>query len=107
MKENKNKNLCPLHEQRTDFTPIAIVYSVYGIVGREAKYAGKYLATFLTEKWKRSYPEMAFYVQVKMVIAVVRANNLLIRGSRDQHKPRHLQIADEATMYDWRVHHDG
>ena len=100
-KEKKDKYLRKCHEERKDFTPL--VYSVDGIAGREAKSAEKRLATYLADKWKKGYPEMVFYVRVRMALAVVKANSLLIRGSRDRQKPRRPQISDRASMYDWRV----
>jgi hypothetical protein len=66
---------------RKDFTPM--VYSVDGIAGREARNTEKRLATHLAGKWNREYSQMVYYVRVRMTIAVVRANSLLICGSRD------------------------
>ncbi len=60
-----------------------MVYSVDGIAGREARNVEKQLATHLASKWNREYSQMVYYVRVRMEIAVVRANSLLIRGSRD------------------------
>ena len=80
-----------------------MVYSVDGIADREARHAEKHLATYLAEKWNRGYPEMVFYVRTRMALAVVKANSLLILGSRDRQKPRRPQISDRASMYDWRV----
>ena len=42
------------------------------------------MATFLAKKWGRPYSQMVYYVRVRMALAVVRANSLLIRGSRDR-----------------------
>jgi hypothetical protein len=81
-KEKKDKYLQNCLEMRKDFTPM--VYSVDGIAGREARNAEKRLATHLAGKWNREYFQMVYYVRVRMAIAVVRANSLLIRGSRDQ-----------------------
>jgi hypothetical protein len=61
-----------------------MVYSVDGIAGREAWNAEKRLATHLAGKWNREYSQMVYYVRVRMAIAVIRVNSLLIRGSRDQ-----------------------
>ena len=81
-KEKKDKYLWTCLELRKDFTPM--VYSVDGIAGREAQNAEKRLATHLASKWNRGYSQMVYYVRVRMAIAVVRANSLLIRGSRDR-----------------------
>jgi hypothetical protein len=80
-KEKKDKYLQTCLEMRKDFTPM--VYLVDGNVGREARNAKRRLATHLTSKWNRGYSQMVYYVRVWMSIAVVRANSLLIRGSRD------------------------
>jgi hypothetical protein len=80
-KEKKNQYLCPCLEMRKDFTPL--VYSVDGIAGREAKNAEKRHAYHLSKKWHKHLPQMVYYVRIRMANAVVRANSLLIRGSRD------------------------
>jgi hypothetical protein len=80
-KKKKDKYLQTCLEMRNDFTPM--VYLVDGIVGREARNAKKRLATHLASKWNRGYSQMVYYVRVWMLIAVVCANSLLIRGSRD------------------------
>ncbi len=65
-----------------DFTPM--IYSVDSIVGREAWNAEKRLATHLAGKWNCEYSQMVYYVRVRMAIAVVQANSLLIHGNWDQ-----------------------
>ncbi len=64
-----------------DFTPM--VYSVEGIAGCEAQHAKKHLTVHLAGKWNCEYSQMVFYVRVRMAIAVVCANSLLICGGRD------------------------
>ena len=59
-----------------------MVYSVDGIAGKETKRAEKHLAEVLAAKWRKEYSEMVYYVRVRMALAVVRANSLLIYGSR-------------------------
>jgi hypothetical protein len=100
-KEKKNQYLRPCLEMRKDFTPL--VYSVDGIAGREAKNAEKRLAYHLSEKWHKQLPQMVYYVRIRMAIAVVRANSLLIRGSKDRQRPRHPVISDRHAMNDWRT----
>ena len=80
-----------------------MVYSVDGMAGREAKNAEKRCAAYLAEKWERPYSQMVWYVRVRMSIMIVRANTLLLRGSRDRQTPRRPQISDQAAMYDWRT----
>jgi hypothetical protein len=60
-----------------------MVYLVDRIAGREDRNAEKRLATHLASKWNRRYSQMVYYVRVRMPIAVVHANSLLINGSRD------------------------
>jgi hypothetical protein len=91
-KEKKNQYLCPCLEMRKDFTPL--VYLVDGIAGREAKNAEKLLAYHLLEKWHKPLLQMVYYVRIRMSIAVVCANSLLIRGSRDRQHPCHPVIFD-------------
>jgi hypothetical protein len=64
-----------------DFTPI--MYLVDGIAEREARNVEKRLATHLAGKWNQGYSQMVYYVRVRMAIAVVGANSLLVCGSRD------------------------
>ena len=80
-KEKKDKYLQNCLEMWKDFTPM--IYSMDGIACREAWNVEKRLATHLASKWKREYSQMVYYVRVRMAIAVVHANNLLIHGSRD------------------------
>jgi hypothetical protein len=61
-----------------------MIYSVDGIVGREAWNAEKRLATHLAGKWNCEYSQMVYYVRVRMAIVVAQANSLLIHGSRDR-----------------------
>ena len=103
-KEKKDKYLQNCLEMRKDFTPM--IYSVDGIEGREARNAEKRLATHLAGKWKREYSQMVYYVRVRMAIVVVRANSLLIRGSRDRQRPRRPLIPDGAALGDWRTWSD-
>ncbi len=90
---------------RKDFMPM--VYSVDGIAGRKAQNAEKRLATHLASKWKHEYSQMVYYVRVRTAIAVVRADSLLIHGSRDrQQQPRCPLIPNGAALGDWRTWSD-
>jgi hypothetical protein len=100
-KDKKNQYLHPCLEMRKDFTPL--VYSVNGIAGIEAKNAEKHLAYHLSEKWHKPLPQMVYYVRIRMSIAKVCANSLLIRGSRDRQCPCRPVIFDQHTMNDWRT----
>ena len=59
-------------------------YSAYGITGAEALAEQKRLAALLRYKLKREYSEMCGFVQVRMSLAIVRSNILLLCGSRDK-----------------------
>jgi hypothetical protein len=96
----KNKHLVPCLERRRDFTPL--VYSVDGMAGRETKMAEKRLASQLAWKWKKEYSEMVGYVRTKMCLAVLRANTLLIRGSRERRSRARPHLDDGAAMAGWR-----
>ncbi len=84
-----------------DFTPL--VDSVDGIAGREAKNAKKHLPYHLLEKWHKPLPQMVYYVWIRMSIAVVRANSLLIRGSKDQQCSHCPAIFDQHAMNNWQT----
>jgi hypothetical protein len=103
-KEKKNQYLRPCLEMQKDFTPL--VYSVDGIAGKEAKNAEKHLAYHLSEKWHKHLPQMVYNGWIRMAIAVVRANSLLIRGSRNRQRPRRPVISDQHAMNDWRTWSD-
>jgi hypothetical protein len=99
-KEKKDRYRQTCLELRKDFTPM--VYLVDGISVREARNAKRRLATHLAGKWKRGYSQMVYYVRVRMAIAVVCANSLLICGSRDRQHPRRPLIPDGAALGNWQ-----
>jgi hypothetical protein len=103
-KEKKDKYLQTCLEMQKAFTPME--YLVDRIAGREARNAEKRLATQLAGKWKQGYSQMVYYVRVWMAIAVVWANSLLIRGSRDQQKPWCPLIPDGTALGDWQTWQD-
>ena len=104
-KDKKVKYLKSCHALQKNSTPL--VYNVDWIAGREAKSVEKYLATAFAEKRnKPSYSEMVFYVCVMMALAVVRANSLLIHGSRDCQQACGPVINDYASIYYWRTWHN-
>ena len=72
------------------------------MAGRETKMAEQRLAELLAGKWKREYSEMVAYVRARMTLAVVRANTLLVRGSRKRRRQRPL-IDEGAAMAAWRT----
>jgi hypothetical protein len=98
-KEEKHQYLCPCLEMWKDFTPL--VYSVDGIAGREAKNVERHLVCHLLEKWHKQLPQIVYYVCVRMVIAMVHASSLLIRGSRDRQCLCCLVNFDWHAMSNW------
>ena len=89
-KEKKDYCLQACLERRRNFTPM--VYSVDGIPGAEALAAQKRLAALLSYKLKREYPEMCGFVRARMLLAIVRYNNLLLciphdKGGRIWQRP--------------------
>jgi len=75
-----------------------LVYSVDGIAGKETKGAEKRLAAHLAKTRQRPYSQMVQYVKARMAIAVVRANSLLIRGSRNK-DPAHPFIECDSALH--------
>jgi hypothetical protein len=98
--QKKDKYLDACLEQRRDFTPL--VYSVDGMPGRETRQAERHVASRLSGKWRREYSEMVGYVRVRMALAVVRSNSLLLRGSRKRRSSRPF-IDEGAAMENWNV----
>jgi hypothetical protein len=80
-KEKKTKygDLC-IAKRRT-FTPL--VFSVDGLIGKEATAASKRLATSLASKWKRSYSEICGFVRSRLSIALVRSSSRCLRADRN------------------------
>ena len=62
------------------FTPLVV--SVDGVLGREAECFIKLLAEKIAIKWKKSYPEVAGWIRARLSIAILRATNLCLLGSR-------------------------
>jgi hypothetical protein len=78
------------------------VYSVDGMSGHETRQAERHVASRLSGKWRREYSEMVGCVRVRMALAVVRSNSLLLRGSR-KHRSNHPFIDEGAAMENWNV----
>eukprot|EP00957_Ditylum_brightwellii_P076711 5830712-Ditylum_brightwellii.AAC.1 len=53
------------------------------MAGDEAVAAKKKMVAHLTKKWVRDYSEMCGYICTGIVLAVVQANTLLLRGAWD------------------------
>ena len=61
-----------------------MVYSVDGLPGGKAKTAEQRLAALLGVKWKRAYSEVVTFVRVRMALAIIRSNTLLLRRERQR-----------------------
>jgi hypothetical protein len=66
--------------QRRSFTPL--VFSVDGLLGKEATAASKRQASSLASKWKRSYSEVCGFVRSRLSIALVRSSSRCLRANR-------------------------
>ena len=77
---------------------IHISYATLQVEPRQAEASGSEIV--------RGYSQMVYYVRVRMAIAVVRANSLLIRGSRDRQQSRRPLIPDGAALGDWQTWQD-
>ena len=98
-KIRKYKDTCL--ERRRDFTPLC--FTADGMPGREALNAMRQLGTHLAEKWELQRSQMVFYVRVRMSLALVRANSLLLRGSRDRHHRIRPLIENGPGMSNWHT----
>ena len=83
-KEKCNKYDAACRERQRDFVPL--VYLVDGLPGQRAKAAEKRLAALLASKWDRPYSDVMNFVRVRMSLAVVRSNTLLLRTERAKSK---------------------
>ena len=92
-KINKYGALC-LARRRT-FTPL--VFSVYGLMGKEATAASKRLASSLAAKWKRSYSEICGFIRSRLSIALIRSSSRCLRADRNPIHRLHSPIWDTAT----------
>ena len=84
-----------------------MVYSADGIPGAEALAAQKRLAALLSYKLEREYYEMCGFVRVRMSLAIVRSNSLLLHGPRDKgarirQQPELTDGAVMALLAPWR-----
>ena len=80
-KEKKEQYLARCHELYKDFTPM--IYSVHGMVGREAKMSEKWMASYLSMKWYQHYSQMVPFVRLRIWLSIAMSNTLLIHGSRE------------------------
>ena len=105
-KEKKDLYLQVFQDRRHTFTPM--VYSADGIPGAEALAAQKKLAALLSYNVKREYSEMCGFVRVRMSLAIVRSNSLLLcgnckKGACIRQQPDMTDGAVMALLAPWQV----
>jgi hypothetical protein len=92
-KKTKYGALCTA--MRRSFTPL--VFSVDGLIGKEAKAASKRLASALAGKWKRSYSEVCGFVRSRLSIALIRSSSRCLRADRNPTQRFRSPIWDSGT----------
>jgi hypothetical protein len=80
IKEKKKKYLNACLDQQRSYVPFVV--STDGLLGREAKNLVKQIALRLTAKWEPPYSVIRGFVNARINLAILRATNLCIRGSR-------------------------
>ena len=103
-KEKKDKYEAACLELRRDFTPL--VYSEDGMASKDARTAERRVTWLLAEKWKRTYSDMAHFIQTRMSLAVVRSNTLLLRGDRTSPMSRPDPSGGVATTCNAQLRND-
>jgi len=78
--KEKTKYRKPCENQRRHFTPFVV--SMDGIDGFEARFFLTRLVKLLAEEWEKPYPTVRGFINARMSIALVRATNRFIRGSK-------------------------
>ena len=63
----------------------------------EARAFEKRIASLLAAKWNLEYNKLVGFIHAKMVMAVVRANTLLLRNARLK-RPKWIPFVDVATL---------
>ena len=79
-KEKRKKYLRACLEQRRSFVPFVV--STDGLIGPEGKNLLKQIALRLTAKWEQPYSVVRGFVNARINLAILRATDLCIRGSR-------------------------
>ena len=94
-KEKKDKYGAHCIARRRTFTPL--VFSIDGLLGKEATAASKRLATSLASKWKRSYSEVCGYIRSRLSIALIRSSSHCLRAERTPTHRFHTPMWDSGT----------
>jgi hypothetical protein len=94
-KEKKEKYGALYIAGRRTFTPL--VFSIDGLLGKEATAASKRLASTLAAKWKRSYSEICGFVRSRLSITLIRSSSRCLRADRNPTHRFHPPIWDWGT----------
>jgi hypothetical protein len=94
-KEKKDKYGALCIARRCTFTPL--VFSVDGLLGKEATAASKRLASCLAVKWKRSYSELCGYVRSRLSLALIRSSSRCLRADRNPTQRFRTPMWDSGT----------
>ena len=94
-KEKKDKYGALCLARRRTFTPL--VFSVDGLMGKEATAASKRLASSLAAKWKRSYSEVCGFIRSRLSIALIRSSSRCLRADCNPIHRLHSPIWDTGT----------
>ena len=94
-REKKRKYSMACAAKHVSFTPLC--FSVDGLMGAEAKSFLDRLGDFLATKWERPYSIVIHWLRVKLSMALLRATNLCLRGTRCKFRP--MNIDDGASLH--------
>ena len=94
-REKKRKYSDACAAKHVCFTPLC--FSVDGLMGVEAKTFMDRLADFLATKWERPYSIVIHWLRIKLSLALLRATNLCLRGTRC--KVRSVHMDDGAPIH--------
>ena len=94
-REKKRKYSTACAAKHVSFTPLC--FSVDGLMGAEAKSFLDRLGDFLATKWERLYSIVVLWLRVKLSMALLRATNVCLRGTRCKLRPMHID--DGASLH--------
>lgn len=89
-KEKRDKYESACSDQRRDFSPFVVTTD--GLLGPAAKEIVRKLAQILARKWDSQYSVVCSFVRARISVAIARATNRCIRGSRISTKNISLPI---------------
>ena len=96
-REKKSKYNLACERRHASFTPLCLM--VDGLLAPEMSVFVKHLSDRLASKWDVSYTTILYWIRSRLSIALVRATNLCVRGSRA--KWRGLSFEDGGGIIDY------